>query len=85
MSTHSNTLALKIPWMEELGAGYYPWDHKEQGMTEQLHFLILIPACDSSSLAFCMMYSAYKLNEQGDSIQPYCTPFPEKTLTILAV
>ena len=29
MSTHSNTLALKIPWMEELGAGYYPWDHKE--------------------------------------------------------
>ena len=31
---------------------------------------ILIPACDSSSLAFCMMYSAYKLNNQGDNIQP---------------
>ena len=31
---------------------------------------ILIPACESSSLAFCMMYSAYKLNKQGDSIQP---------------
>ena len=31
---------------------------------------ILIPACDSSSLAFHMMYSAYKLNKQGDSIQP---------------
>ena len=29
---------------------------------------ILIPACDSSSLAFCMMYSAYKLNKQGDNI-----------------
>ena len=27
---------------------------------------ILIPACDSSSLAFHMMYSAYKLNKQGD-------------------
>ena len=25
---------------------------------------ILIPACDSSSLAFCMLYSAYKLNKQ---------------------
>ena len=36
---------------------------------------ILIPACASSSLAFCMMYSAYKLNKQGDNIQPWCTPF----------
>ena len=39
MATHSSTLALKIPWTEELGAGYYPWGHKESGMTEQLHFL----------------------------------------------
>ena len=32
---------------------------------------ILIPACDSSSPAFCMMHSAaYKLNKQGDNIQP---------------
>ena len=37
---------------------------------------ILIPACASSSPAFCMMYSAYKLNKQGDNIQPWCTPFP---------
>ena len=37
---------------------------------------ILIPACASSSLAFHMMYSAYKLNKQGDNIQPWCTPFP---------
>ena len=29
---------------------------------------ILIPACASSSLAFCMMYSTYKLNKQGDNI-----------------
>ena len=36
---------------------------------------ILIPACVSSSLAFCMMYSAYKLNKQGDSMQPWHTPF----------
>ena len=33
---------------------------------------ILIPACVSSSLAFCMMYSACKLNKQGDNIQPWC-------------
>ena len=31
---------------------------------------ILIPACASSSPAFCMMYSDYKLNKQGDNIQP---------------
>ena len=43
-----------------------------------LEFLlaILIPACDSSSLAFCTMYSACKLNMQGDNIQPWSTPFP---------
>ena len=37
---------------------------------------ILIPACASSSPAFYMMYSAYKLNKQGDNIQPWRTPFP---------
>ena len=38
--------------------------------------IILIPACYSSSPAFCMMYSTYKLNKQGDNIQPWHTPFP---------
>ena len=37
---------------------------------------ILIPACASSILAFCMMYSAYKWNKQGDNVQPWHTPFP---------
>ena len=37
---------------------------------------ILIPACVSSSPAFLMMYSAYKLNKQGDNIQPWRIPFP---------
>ena len=36
---------------------------------------IMIPACASSSLAFHMIYTAYKLNKQGDNIQPWCTPF----------
>ena len=37
---------------------------------------ILILACASSSPAFHMMYSAYKLNKQGDSIQLWLSPFP---------
>ena len=38
---------------------------------------ILIPACASSSLAFCMMYCAFKLNNQSDStLVPCGTPFP---------
>ena len=37
---------------------------------------ILIPACASSSPVFLMMYSTYKLNKQGDNIQPWRTPFP---------
>ena len=40
--------------------------------------VIVIPAWASSSPAFHMMYSAYKLNKQGDNIQPCRTP-----LTIL--
>ena len=38
--------------------------------------VILIPAWASSSLAFQMMYSLFKLNKQGDHIQPWHTPFP---------
>ena len=37
---------------------------------------ILIPARASSSPVVHMMYSAYKLNKQGDNIQPWHTPFP---------
>ena len=38
---NSSTLALKIPWTEELGAGYYPWGRKESGMTVRLHCMLL--------------------------------------------
>ena len=46
-----------------------------------LRWLIFLPAisiraCAFSSPAFLMMYSAYKLNKQADSIQTWCTPFP---------
>ena len=51
---------------------------------------ILIPNFTSSSLAFLMMYSAYKLNKQGDYIQPWYTPFliwnqPAVPYSVLAV
>ena len=37
---------------------------------------ILIPAWDSSSPAFRMIYSACELNKQGDKLQLCRTPFP---------
>ena len=35
----------------------------------------LVPAQASCSPEFFMMFSSYKLNNQGDNIQPWCTPF----------
>ena len=35
---------------------------------------MLIPACASSRPAFLMIYSACKINKQGDNIQPWHTP-----------
>ena len=35
----------------------------------------LTPVCASSGPAFLMMYCAYKLNKQGDNIQPWHTSF----------
>ena len=44
---------------------------------------ILIPACASSSLAFCMIYSTCKLNKKGDGIQPWCIPFTIWNLSVV--
>ena len=84
MATHSSTLAWKIPWMEEPGRLQF-MSHKKLDMTEQLHIHIsevvdvspayVNTACSSSSFAFLMMCSAYRLNKQGDSRQPYFSPF----------
>ena len=35
-----------------------------------ISWMQMIPVCASSSPALHMMYSAYKLNKQGDNIQP---------------
>ena len=37
---------------------------------------ILTPACASSSLVFCKIYSICRLNKQGDHTQSWRTPFP---------
>ena len=37
---------------------------------------VFIPVYDSSSLECLIMYTAYRLNKQGDNIQPCYTPFP---------
>ena len=37
---------------------------------------VWVPACDSSSPVFHMMYSAFKLNKQGDNMEPWHFPFP---------
>ena len=36
---------------------------------------VWIPDCDSSSLVFHMMYLAFKLNKQGDNMEPWHLPF----------
>ena len=38
IATHSSILAWRIPWMEEPGRGYSPWDHKESDTTGQRTF-----------------------------------------------
>ena len=41
MTTHSSTLAWKIPWMRSL-VGYSPWGRRESDTTDRFHFLSLI-------------------------------------------
>ena len=45
---------------------------------------ILIPACNSSSLAFLIMCPVYRLNKQGDSRQPCHTHFSILNQSVVA-
>ena len=70
-----------LPWRMGLDAMiivFWMLSLKSSAYLKLLIFLleILIPACVSSNPVFCMMYSAYELNKQGDNIQPWHTPFP---------
>ena len=46
--------------------------------------VVLVPAYDSSSPAFHMMYSAHKLNQQDNDKQPLHTPFPILNQSIIS-
>ena len=46
-------------------------------------WLVIRPACASSSPAFHMVYSAYKLIKKVDNIQPWLTPFTVLTQSIV--
>ena len=89
MATHFSVLAWRIPGTGEPGGlpsmgshrVGHDWSDLAVAASAYLRLLIffpaiLIPACDSSSLAFHMMYTAYKLHKQDDNIQPCCISFP---------
>ena len=47
MATHSSILAWTIPWTEEAGGLYHPWDHEESDTTDHagtngiIHYILL--------------------------------------------
>ena len=55
-------------------------------ISEVIDIYLDSPDCclQSSSLAFCMIYPAYKLNKQGDNIQPCPYPFPVFKQSVVA-
>ena len=57
-----------VPWHRQL------WIHILEFTISWIQ-AILVPACASSSPAFLMRYSEYKLNKQHDNIEPRHTPF----------
>ena len=82
VSTFSPPSCHEVMGMDAIILVFWMLSFKPAFCTVLFHFhqeallpAILIPACASSSLAFRMMYSAYKLNKQDDNIQPWHTPF----------
>ena len=65
-SIHGIFQARVLEWVAIAFSTAYLWLYDIVGYLPE----ILIPACVSSSPAFLVMYSAYKLNKQGDNIQP---------------
>ena len=59
----------EVDWLK-IGKAVYSKLYIVTLLLELLCRVILITACASSSPAFLMMQSAYKLNKQGDNVQP---------------
>ena len=90
MATHSSILAWRIPGMVEPGGlpsmgshrVGHDWNNLAAAASAYLRLLIflpaiLIPACASSSPAFCMMYSVYSAYKfvNPETAVFYCFPF----------
>ena len=69
---HPGLISFRMDWLDLLAVRV---TLKSLLQHHSLKASILIPSCASSSPAFLVMYSAYKLNKQGDNIQPWHTPF----------
>ena len=69
MAIHSSPLAWKIPWTEEPGRLYSPWDSKELHMTEHLHFLQKVPCmhCCTQCPRPCSWPLPTHISSTGDS------------------
>ena len=73
---------ISVFWMLSFKPGFHsPLSPSSRGSLGPLYFLpleciihisevVIFPGNLDFSPAFCMMYSAYKLNNQGDNIQP---------------
>ena len=76
-----NFFTLLLHFYQEVLQFLFAFCHNGGLSSVYLRLLIFLPAilvlaCASSSPAFCMMYSAFKLNKQGDNVQPWYIPFP---------
>ena len=58
MATHSSILAWEIPWTEEPGGLYSPWDCKELDITEQLSTSPLLEYTRHECRSFTTLFNA---------------------------
>ena len=68
MSTHSTTLAWRIPWREDL-AGYSSWDRKESDTPVQLNFTVTF-SMEENLLTHIYKESGKKKRERERKTKP---------------
>ena len=77
---YSGLISLRIDWLDLLAVQGTLKSllqlHSSKASILQLLAFFMVHLSNPSRAAFCMMYSAYKLNMQDVSIQPWYTPFP---------
>ena len=72
------SLLMKVKSESKVAQSYLthkdPMDCSPPGSS--IHGIFQARVMEWGAIAFSVMYSAYKLNKQGDNIQPWRTPFP---------